>query len=97
MEWLQNFSVSHSPEFFRLCVFFMLVIMIVQLEKLNKHIDNWCDLFVSKVDTLPVDEDLSTKLQYAYTSGFDHGCRKIIDDFDLKFEGQEKNKPSEVD
>lgn len=96
MDLLQAFSVSHNPEFFRLCVFLLLMIMIWRLEKLNKSFDSWFDLFQHKIDALPVDEDLATKLQYSYTSGFDRGYRKAIDDFDIKFERQEEGEASKV-
>lgn len=96
MDLLQAFNVSHNPEFFRLCVFLLLVIMIWRLEKLNEGFDSWFDLFKHKIDALPVDEDLATKLQYSYTSGFDRGYRKAIDDFDIKFERQEEDEASEV-
>lgn len=97
MDLIQTFSVSHNPEFFRLCVFVLLVIVLWRLEKLNKSFDSWFDLFQHKIDALPVDEDLTTKLQYSYSSGFERGYRKAINDFDRNLNWQEEHETPEAD
>lgn len=83
MEILQMFSVSHNPEFFRLCVFLMLVILIWQLEKLNKLTKNlykWIELLIQKIDTLPVNKQFNDKPFDAYHSGFRQGYAEAVDD-----------------
>ena len=83
MEILQMFSVSHNPEFFRLCLFLMLVILIWQLEKLNKLTENlykWIELLIQKIDTLPVNKQPNDKPFDSYRSGFRQGYAEAVDD-----------------
>lgn len=97
MDLIQTFSVSHNPEFFRLCIFLMLAILIWELEKLSKKLTSWFDLFQHKIDALPVDEDLPAKLQYSYSSGFDRGYRKAVEELDRDFKRKEEDEAGVVD
>lgn len=86
MEIIKEFSISYSPEFFRLCVVLLLILLLCDLEKLNKRSQEWLEFLEQKIDSLPERESEQENVSQSSSSSPDSSYRNEAKDLDGDFE-----------
>lgn len=65
LQWAhENLSISGSPEFFRLCIFLLLVACVVLLKGTADEVKQAKKLFEEKIDSLPCRKGDTSQLEW---------------------------------